>query len=172
MPPAFHPSEIPFRYSRISPAACSANWAEPLQHPQEAIPSLHTSPALHPLKEGDFYPISPHSCLYFFECPHVCESVHLDRRYFNRSKDMQKMYLAHKPTCSHVEGMFLQLTFQPDFLGQFLERLTPPRTHTHVHTHTVTHTQTDTLLVFTPTQVVRLHIFTSMAGIYVPITDM
>ena len=54
---------------------------------------------------------------------------------------MQEMYLAHMPTCSHVEGMFLQLTFQPDFLGQFLERSTPPptRTHTHTHTHTYIH---------------------------------
>ncbi len=53
---------------------------------------------------------------------------------------MQKMYLSHKPTCSHVEGMFLQLTFQPDFLGQFLEQLTPPPTHTYTHTHTHTRT--------------------------------
>lgn len=68
---------------------------------------------------------------------HDCETVHLDRRCFNGCKDMQKLYLAHRPTCSHVEGMFLQLTFQTDFLVQFLEQLTPPQTHTQTHKYTL-----------------------------------
>lgn len=112
-----------------------------LQHLQEAILPLHTSQALHPLKEEDITPPAPlfTAIAFIFDC----ESAHLDRRYFNRCKDMQKMYLAHKTTCSHVEGMFSQLTFQPDFLGQFLEQLNPPP-HTHPHTHMYMH-------IFTPT---------------------
>lgn len=113
-------------------------------HVQNSEPSPPTSPGGHtipsyisgspPPQGGTHYSLSPSiDCCYFFtfDCPQVCEAIHLDRRYFNRCKDMQKMFLAHKQTCSHVEGMFLQLRFQPDFLGQILEQLTPPPRHTH-----------------------------------------
>lgn len=117
-------------------------------HVQRSEPSPPTSPGGHtippyilrlstPSKQEEITLPAPlfTATAFIFDCPHVYESVHLDRKYFNRSKDMQKMYLSHKPTCSHEEGMFLQLTFQPDFLGQFLEQLTPPPTHTHVYAH-------------------------------------
>lgn len=56
---------------------------------------------------------------------------------------MQEMHRPRKPTCSHVEGMFLQLTFQTWFLGSISWTVnSTPGTHTHSHTVDQDHTFT------------------------------
>lgn len=111
------PSNIFHLQHGLINVTCSANWPQP---PYISSGPCCPSQSLHPLKRDTI-------SLLLLRSAHPCESTHLDRRYFNRCKNMQKMHLASRSTCSHVEGMWLQLTFQSDFLGQFLEPQPPHR---------------------------------------------
>lgn len=64
LPPAFYPSEIPFRYSKISETAVN----RALQHLQEAILSLHIPP---PPQRGRHYTVRPtfHCYCFCFRLP-------------------------------------------------------------------------------------------------------
>lgn len=77
-------------------------------------------------------PRSLTAVIFIFDFPRVSGSPHLDRRYLITAEISVKCR-ANRQTCSHVEGMFLQLRFQPDFLGQILE--SPSLLHAHAHTH-------------------------------------
>lgn len=85
---------------------------------------------------------------FIFDFPRVSGSPHLDRRYLITAEISVKCR-ANRQTCSHVEGMFLQLRFQPDFLGQILE--SPSLLHAHTHTRTQLypkHTPQSTVCIF------------------------